>query len=111
MTRDRCQAVIEETAHRLIPAPPGAAEVEAARIVATLGLPLGVNPDAYSHALAEALEDLPPDLLALAGRRARTGCHWPPRPAEVRALVNDEMKRRVLVNSKARYGALKARED
>ncbi len=106
--RDTCLAVAAEVDAALTPAAAGAAEIEAGRIVAALGLPHGVEPRAYGATLVEALADLPADLLALAGRRVRLGCRYPPRPAEVVATVADERMRRVVIAGRARLAARKA---
>ncbi|WP_157879032.1 hypothetical protein [Pararhodospirillum photometricum] len=95
----------------LVPAGKGAAILEAAKIGAALGSPPGVVPKAYADAMAEALEALPPDLLALAGKRARTTLRFPPRPAEVVALVSDELALRRRVKVQADYALFKAERE
>jgi hypothetical protein len=51
------------------------------------------------------LKDMPRDLLSLAAERAARTCHWRPTPAQLRELVQDELKGREKALSRLRAAA------
>lgn len=91
------------------PADPRRLAIELKRTVDALRpAPKGVDEEAASEAMMEALEDVPLDIAQAALKRVRMECKWFPKPAEIRERVVAELGERKRAVMKAEVAAAMA---
>ena len=66
------------------------------RLLNIFGPPQCDDPDAYIDEIRGSLGKYAPDLLTVAGDKARDGCKFFPRPAELREFIADELRIRAI---------------